>query len=50
VPDAALTTAWTEYSIPVEGRDLSRAKTGFKWVVGGQGKSRTFYMDDVRWQ
>jgi hypothetical protein len=48
--EVVLTTAWTEYSIAVADRDLSRVKTGFMWVVGGQGKPLTFFLDDVRWE
>ncbi len=41
---------WTEYSIDVAGLDLTRIKTGFMWVVGGQGAVVCFHLDDVRWE
>ncbi len=45
-----LTTTWTEYGIDLAGKDLSCIKSGFQWVVGGQGRPVTFYLDDVRWE
>ncbi len=47
---ARLTTEWREYSIDLSGLDLSRIKTGFGWVVAGQGKPVTFYLDDIRYE
>lgn len=29
------------------GKDLSRIKTGFYWVLTGQGSAVTFYLDDI---
>lgn len=43
-----LTREWAAYEINVAGKDLSRIKTGFCWIVGGQ--TATFYLDDVRWE
>ena len=43
-----LTREWTQYEINVSGKDLSRIKTGFCWIVGRQ--TATFYLDDVRWE
>jgi hypothetical protein len=45
-----LTTEWKQYSIDLSGLDLSRVITGFAWVVAGQGKPVTFYLDDVRYE
>lgn len=45
-----LTTEWKPYSIDLAGKDLSRIVTGFAWVVAGQGKPVTFYLDDVRYE
>lgn len=48
--DLTLTDEWAEYSIPLAGLDLSRIKTGFSWVVAGQGAPVVFYLDDVRYE
>lgn len=48
--DVKLTKEWKEYSIDVAGKDLTRIKTGFCWVVAGKGEPVTFYLDDVRWE
>lgn len=45
-----LTNQWTRYAIDLDGRDLRRIKTGFCWVLAGQGKPVTFYLDDVRYE
>jgi len=45
--EVTLTTEWKAYEIDLAGKDLSRIKTGFMWVVGGQGAPVTFYLDDV---
>jgi hypothetical protein len=45
-----LTNQWQQYSIDLAGKDLGNVKTGFVWVVGGQGKPVTFYLDDVRYE
>jgi len=48
--DVVLTRDWTQYSIDLAGKDLSRIKTGFGWTVSGQGKPITFYVDDVKYE
>ena len=48
IGEIVLKTEWTRYRIPLDGRDLSRVKTGFQWVLGGQGKPLVFYLDDIR--
>lgn len=47
--DVVLKRDWVRYRIPLDGRDLSRIKTGFGWVVGGQGKPIRFYLDEIRY-
>ena len=48
--DVRLTSTWREYSIDVSQKDLSCIKTGFAWIVVGQGKPVVFYLDDIRFQ
>ena len=43
----ALTKEWKQYSFDLGGKDLSRVKTGFMWVVAGQGVPVEFYLDDI---
>jgi hypothetical protein len=50
IENARLTTEWKQYSIDLSGADLSRIVSGFAWVVAGQGKPVTFYVDDVRYE
>jgi len=45
-----LTPDWKQYAIDLAGKDLSRIKTGFCWVVAGQGAPITFYLDDIRYE
>lgn len=45
-----LTSDWKEYRLDVAGKDLRRIKTGFAWVVAGQGVPVTFYLDDIRYE
>lgn len=45
-----LTNQWKQYTIDLSGKDLSRIKTGFCWVVAGQGAPITFYLDDVQYE
>lgn len=47
--DVSLTTEWQKMRIPLNGRDLSRIKTGFGWSLAGQGTPVTFYLDDIRY-
>jgi hypothetical protein len=49
--ELTLTKEWTEYAVDVPaGADLTRIKTGFMWVVGGQGAPLAFFLDDIRWE
>ena len=45
-----LTSTWKQYSINVSGKDLSCIKTGFAWIVVGQGKPVVFYLDDISFE
>ena len=45
-----LTRQWKKYTIDLSGKNMSQIITGFMWVVGGQGKPVTFYLDDVSYQ
>lgn len=47
--DVRLTKQWQKLRMPLDGRDLSRIKTGFGWSLAGQGKPVTFYLDDIRY-
>ncbi len=49
IKDVVLTKEWKRYAIGVAGKDLSDIKTGFAWVVGGQGAPVRFYLDDIQW-
>lgn len=42
-----LTNQWKAYEIDLSGKDLSRIKTGFCWVVAGQGRPVKFFLDDI---
>ncbi|MFP6766166.1 MAG: hypothetical protein VB858_21210, partial [Planctomycetaceae bacterium] len=43
-----LTAEWKEYTLDLKGRDLSRIKTGFTWVLAASGRPVVFYLDDVK--
>jgi hypothetical protein len=45
-----LTNEWKQYAIDLAGKDLKQIKTGFCWVVAGQGESITFYLDDIQYE
>jgi len=42
-----LTTDWQSFSFDLTDKNMSCIKTGFYWVVAGQGKPMTFYFDDI---
>ncbi|MEI6074155.1 MAG: hypothetical protein WCS94_01190 [Verrucomicrobiota bacterium] len=50
IADLKLTKDWTEYSIDLAGKDLTRIKTGFCWSVAGQSAPVVFYLDDIRFE
>ena len=45
--DVKLTDAWQQYTIALEGKDLTRIKTGFACVVAATGEPIVFYLDDI---
>lgn len=45
-----LTKDWTNYAIDLANKDMSCIKSGFSWVVGGQGQPVTFFVDDAIWE
>jgi len=45
-----LTAEWKEYTLDLKGRDLSRIKTGFTWVLAASGQPVVFYLDDVKFE
>ena len=45
-----LSDQWQPYAIELTGQDLTRIKTGFAWVLAGQGRPVTFYLDDIRFE
>ena len=47
IKDIVLRPEWTRYRIPLDGRDLTRIKTGFGFSFGGSGAPFTFYLDDI---
>jgi hypothetical protein len=34
----------------LKGKNLTRIKTGFSWVVVGSGEPVTFFLDDIRFE
>ena len=48
--EVVLTSDWKEYDIPLAGKDLSDIKSGFDWVVGGQGGTLTFFLSQVHYE
>ncbi len=45
--DVSLAKEWTQYTIDLKGRDLSRIKTGFAWTLASHGSPVMFYLDDI---
>ncbi len=45
--EVTLTKDWQQVTIDLAGKDLSRIKSGFMWVLGGQGAPVEFYLDDI---
>ncbi len=48
--DVRLTAEWTQHTIDLTGKDLSRVKTGFAWIVAGANGPAVFYLDDIRYE
>lgn len=47
---ATLSKEWKRFEIELTGKDLSRIKTGFCFVVAAQGAPIRFYLDDVTFE
>jgi hypothetical protein len=45
-----LTAEWKKYTVDLAGKDLQCVKTGFAWVLGGQGRPIAFYLDDIQYE
>ena len=45
-----LTPEWQQYAVPLEGKDLTRTKTGFVFALSGQKEPVTFFLDDIRYE
>jgi hypothetical protein len=47
-----LTTEWQQYTIDLEGKDLSSISGGFCWAANLDGNPQgvTFYLDDIRYE
>lgn len=43
-----LSKEWKQYTLSLEGQDLTRIKSGFAWVLAAPGKPVVFYLDDVK--
>lgn len=50
INDIKLTGKWQEYTLELEGKNLTRIKTGFVWAVAGQGSPVVFFLDDIRFE
>ena len=45
-----LTKEWKQYTIDLQGKDMSRIKTGFGWTLAATGEPVTFCLDDIRYE
>jgi hypothetical protein len=41
---------WKQYTLKLKSKDLSRVKTPLVWFLGGQGRTLTFFLDDIRFE
>ncbi|MBN2710877.1 MAG: hypothetical protein JXR97_00380, partial [Planctomycetes bacterium] len=48
--DVILTKEWKQYTISLEGRNMTRIKTGMTIFFGGSGKPFTFYIDGIKYE
>ncbi|MBN2711324.1 MAG: hypothetical protein JXR97_02680, partial [Planctomycetes bacterium] len=48
--EVVMTKEWKKHEIDLAGKDLSCIKTGFCWVVAGQGNPMTFYFDEIKYE
>jgi hypothetical protein len=49
IKDVRLTREWRKLRIPLDGRDLTRIRSGFAFSFAGQGKPFAFFLDGVRY-
>ena len=45
--EIVLTDQWQTVELPLDGKDLSRIKSGFYWSLAGHGQPVTFYLDEI---
>ena len=45
-----LTSDWKQYTMDLNGKDLTDIVTGFAWTLAGAGHPVTFYLDDIRYE
>jgi hypothetical protein len=45
--EVTLSDSWKQYSMDLAGKDLKRIKSGFVFVMAGNGAPQTVYVDDV---
>lgn len=50
INDIKLTKEWKAYAIDLEGKDLTRIKSGFVWTLRGQNAPVVFFLDDIRFE
>lgn len=48
--EVELTSEWTRYTFDLKAKNLDRIKSGFFWVVGGQGAPVRFFLDDIQYE
>lgn len=48
--ELVLDNEWKRYAFELKGKNLDRIKTGFYWVVGGQGEPVRFFLDEIRYE
>jgi len=48
--EVALKPEWTQYTIDLKDKDLTRIKSGFYWTLAAQNDGVTFYLDDIQFE
>jgi hypothetical protein len=48
--EVVLTSEWKQYTFKLKRKKMTSIKSGFYWVVGGQGRPLTFFLDDIRYE
>jgi hypothetical protein len=46
----ALTKEWKQYTLDLNGKDLTTIKSAFGWTLAASGAPVTFYLDDIRYE